>query len=598
MFGYTAPIRDMRFVMREIVDIEGLSQLPGCDAATPDTVDAILEEAGKLAGGVIAPLNRTGDQTGSRVENGVVRTPEGWREAYRQFVDGGWNSIPFEPEFGGQGLPITVASACAEMWNSANMAWGLCPLLTIGAVEALTAHGSDAQKQTYLEKLVSGEWTGTMCLTEPQAGSDLALLRSKAVKQDDGTYAITGTKIFITYGEHDLTENIVHLVLARTPDAPAGVKGISLFIVPKFLVNADGTLGQRNDLRCASLEHKLGIHGSPTAVMQFGDGGGATGYLIGEENRGLQYMFTMMNNARLNVGIQGYAIAERAYQQALAYAQERRQGRAAGAEGAAPLIMHPDVRRNLMLMKSQTEAARALGLYTAAMIDRARHTEDAEARRQAQRRVEVMIPIVKGWSTDLGFELASTGVQIHGGMGYVEETGAAQHLRDARICLIYEGTNGIQAMDLVGRKLSMDNGQSIKALVAEMGAAADALKAVEGDDAATIAAALAEAVAAADDATDWLIARAGSDAQAVLSGATAYARLMGTVAGGWMMAISAAAAIRGLSEGADDAAFLEAKLITARFYAEQVLPLAAGLARTVKAGSASIMALSPEQFAA
>ncbi|MEN2978049.1 acyl-CoA dehydrogenase [Tistrella bauzanensis] len=598
MYGYTAPIRDMRFVMREIVDIEGLSQLPGCDAATPDTVDAILEEAGKLAGGVIAPLNRTGDQTGSTIENGVVRTPEGWRDAYRQFVDGGWNSVPFEPEFGGQGLPMAVASACAEMWNSANMAWGLCPLLTIGAVEALTAHGSDAQKQTYLEKLISGDWTGTMCLTEPQAGSDLALLRSKAVRRDDGSYAITGTKIFITYGEHDLTDNIVHLVLARTPDAPAGVKGISLFIVPKFLVNADGSLGQRNDLRCASLEHKLGIHGSPTAVMQFGDNDGATGFLIGEENRGLQYMFTMMNNARLNVGIQGYAIAERAYQQALAYAQDRRQGRAPGEEGAATLIHHPDVRRNLMLMKSQTEAMRALGLYTAAMIDRSRHAPEVEDRRIAQRRVEVLIPIVKGWSTDLGFELASTGVQIHGGMGYIEETGAAQHMRDARICLIYEGTNGIQAMDLVGRKLSMDQGTSIKALVAEIKAVAETMAAARGDDAQVIAAALAEASAAADDATDWLIAQSGQDAQAVLSGATAYLRLMGTVCGGWMLALSAGAALRGLEEGADDASFLEAKLVTARFYAEQVLPQAAGLARSVKAGSASVMALSPDQFAA
>src|SRR5437763_2760630 len=457
MSDYLAPLADMRFTLREISGLADVATLPSCEQAAPDLVDQVLDQAAKVAGDVIAPLNAVGDRERSRLENGVVRTPTGFADAYRSYVEGGWNSLPFDPAHGGQGLPQVVSTAVLEIWSSANMSFSLCPLLNIGAVELLQAHGSPEQKRLYLEKMISGEWTGTMNLTEPQAGSDVGALRTRAVKKGDH-YEITGQKIFITYGDHDMAANIVHMVLARLPDAPAGTRGISLFLVPKRLVNPDGSLGAHNDLRCVSLEHKLGIHGSPTCVMAYGDRGGAAGYLVGEPNRGIECMFTMMNNARLNVGLQGVAIAERAYQQARDFARQRVQGRPAGvkAEGPLPIIHHPDVRRMLLDMRASTEAARALTYYVAAGIDRARHHPDADERARQQRRVDLLIPVVKAWCTDLGAEVASTGVQVHGGMGYVEETGAAQHLRDARIAPIYEGTNGIQANDLVARKLARD----------------------------------------------------------------------------------------------------------------------------------------------
>ena len=455
MSDYYAPIDDMRFTLRQIAGLDDLAQLPRFEDATPDLIDAVLEEAGKLAGEIIAPLNHSGDQEKSHLENGVVRTPKGFKEAYHAFVEGGWNALPFEPEYGGQGLPWALAGVVTEMINSANMAWALNPLLTQGAVELLQHHGSADQKARYLEKLVSGEWTGTMNLTEPQAGSDVGALKTKAVKQDDGTYKITGQKIYITHGEHDMADNIVHMVLARLPGAPEGTKGISLFLVPKFLVNDDGSLGDRNDLRAVSLEKKLGIHASPTCVMSYGDDGGATGWLIGEENQGMACMFTMMNNARLSVGIQGVAIAERAYQQALSYAKDRTQSRAiSGSDGGVKIIEHPDVRRMLLTMRAYVEAGRAMSYYTMTALDRAKHHNDESLRTVQQRDVvDLLTPIVKAWCTEKGVEAASLGVQIHGGMGFVEETGAAQHYRDARILPIYEGTTGIQALDLIGRKI-------------------------------------------------------------------------------------------------------------------------------------------------
>jgi 3-(methylthio)propanoyl-CoA dehydrogenase len=457
---YAPPLADMRFALDELAGLPEIALLPGCEQASADLVDAVLEEAAKLARDVLAPLNDVGDRERARLENGVVRTPPGFKEAYRKYAEGGWNALPFEPAHGGQGLPVALSTAVLEMWNAANMGFALCPLLNIGAVELLQAHGSDEQKRIYLEKMVSGAWTGTMNLTEPQAGSDVGALRTRAVREGDH-YRIAGQKIFITYGDHDFTDNIVHMELARTPDAPPGTRGISLFLVPKFLVDEDGSPGARNDIRTVSLEHKLGIHASPTCVLAFGDNGGAVGWLVGEENRGIECMFTMMNSARLNVGLQGVAIAERAYQQARDFARQRIQGKPIGApkdaSGAAPpIIHHPDVRRMLLAMKAQTEAMRGLAYVTAGAIDRARHEPDEAAREAAQRRADLLIPVVKAWSTDLGVEIASTGVQVHGGMGYIEETGAVQHLRDARINPIYEGTNGIQANDLVGRKLMRD----------------------------------------------------------------------------------------------------------------------------------------------
>jgi alkylation response protein AidB-like acyl-CoA dehydrogenase len=592
MIPYNAPIRDMRFVMHELGLLDAVRALPGCEEASADLVDAVLEEAGKLASGMLAPINDTGDAQGAVLENGAVRSADGFRDAYRAYVDGGWNALPFDPEFGGQGLPWLVALAAEEMWLSANTAWALCPMLTTGSVELLSEHGTPEQKATYLAKLVSGEWTGTMNLTEPQAGSDVGALRCRAEREGDH-YRITGQKIFITWGEHDMTDNIVHMVLARMPDAPPGSKGVSLFLVPKFLVNADGSLGDRNDLRCVSLEHKMGINASPTCVMSFGDDGGAVGYLIGDENRGLNCMFTMMNNARINVGLSGLAIAERAYQQARDFARERIQGRAADGAPMA-IIRHPDVRRMLLTMKASVEAMRALTFDAAATLDRARRCADADARARAQGRLDLLTPVVKAWCTDLGVEIASLGVQVHGGMGFVEETGAAQHLRDSRIGPIYEGTNGIQAADLVARKVLRDGGRAVKSYIAELRALDAQLAASADGAAAAIRRHLAAAAQALAVTTDWLLETAEIDH--ALAGATPYLRLFGTVAGGAMMARSALVASAALKNGGDDRAFHEAKLTTARFYAENILPLAGALVAPVCEGHGAVLSFAEDQF--
>ena len=587
---YAPPIADMRFVLSSLAGLDELNQLPGFEDATPDLVDQILDEAGKLAANVIAPLNAVGDRNPPVLENGVVRMPSSFKDAYEQYRDAGWNGVPFDPEFGGQGLPWAVGMAVQEMWQSACVSFSLCSLLNQGAVEALEAHASDEQKAAYLPKLITGEWTGTMNLTEPHAGSDVGAVRSKAVPDPasgDGAYRITGQKIYITYGEHDLAENIVHLVLARTPDAPDGTRGISLFAVPKYLANGAGGPGKRNDLRCVSLEHKMGIHASPTCVMAFGDTDGAVGYLIGDENQGMRQMFTMMNNARLSVGLQGVAMAERAYQAAVAYARDRVQGKAiSDPSGAAvPIIRHPDVRRMLLDMKAQTEAARALTYFVGAHVDLARRHPDGDRRKNAQLLVDLLTPVVKAWSTDIGFDVASTGVQVHGGMGYVEETGAAQLLRDARIAPIYEGTNGIQAADLVFRKVARDGGEAAHgflALVRQAGV--EALASAPGDDCALIARRLGDAASALEAATGWLVSRAKSDPDEVAAGAAPYLQLFGIVAGGFMMARSAIEVIESLRSPGADHRFLEGKLLTARYFAEHFLPLASGLATVVAEG--------------
>jgi 3-(methylthio)propanoyl-CoA dehydrogenase len=594
---YAAPLADMRFALRELADLQQVAALPGYEHATDDTVDAVLEEAAKLAGNGLAPLNREGDKVGAKLENGVVRTAPGFAAIYKEFVSGGWNSLPFDPEFGGQGMPWLLAATVQEMWQAANMGFGLVLLLNQGAIDAIHHHGSAKQKAVYLPKMISGEWTGTMNLTEPQAGSDLGQLKSRAVKNGDH-YLVTGQKIFITYGEHDMAENIVHLVLARTPDAPAGVRGISLFIVPKFLAGADGEPGKRNDLRCVSLEHKLGIHASPTCVMSFGDDGGAVGYLVGEEGRGLSYMFTMMNNARLSVGIQGLAIAERAYQQAASFAKTRVQSKDDGSPKPEPvsIIHHADVRRMLMTMRAQIEAMRALGYYTAAGIDGALKHPDKETARKTQDRVDLLIPIVKAWFTDLGNEIASTGVQVHGGMGFIEETGAAQHLRDARILPIYEGTNGIQARDLVGRKVAKDGGETMLALVAEMRALAEEMKAAPGDDLAVVRAAVLASADALEDATKWVAQSVKAELAAALAGSVPFLRLAGTALGGWLLARGALVAQARLAARDGDPAFLEAKLVTARFYAEVVLPPALAELGPLKAAGRTVFALTEAQL--
>jgi 3-(methylsulfanyl)propanoyl-CoA dehydrogenase len=591
MSAYAAPLKDMRFVLNELAGLSEVARLPGCEEATPDTVDAILEEAARFASGVLDPLNRSGDEEGSQWSDGEVRTPKGFREAYRQFAEGGWNALPFEPDWGGQGLPKLVATPVDEMWTSANMSFSLCPLLTQGAVHALALRGSEKLQQTYIPKMVAGEWTGTMNLTEPQAGSDLALVKTKAVNHGDH-YRISGQKIFITYGEHDLTKQIVHLVLARTPEAPEGTKGISLFVVPKFLVKPDGSLGERNGARCASLEHKLGIHASPTAVMIYEN---AVGYLVGEENRGLETMFIMMNAARFGVGLEGVAIAERAFQRALAFSKERLQGRDLAAGGSAvPIIRHPDVRRMLMLMKSQTEAMRALAYVVAAALDFASRSENSEERKRNQAFVDLMIPIVKGWSTETGIEIASLGVQVHGGMGFVEETGAAQYLRDARITTIYEGTTGIQAMDLVGRKIARDGGAAAKAWLAELKSFDAELARSANADIQSLRAQLAAGAQALGDCVQFIVAE--KNPLTAFAGAVPFLKLAGIVAGGWQMARAALVADRKMNEG--DANFLKAKIATARFYGDHVLVQAGGLRDTVVKGGAGVMALREDQFLA
>ena len=574
MSSYQAPLKDMRFVLNHLAGLADVAKLPGYEEATPDTVDAILEEAAKFASEVLDPINFSGDREGSQWIDGEVRTPKGFRDAYKKFCEGGWNALPFEAEWGGQGLPKLVSTPVQEMWKSSNLSFSLCPLLTQGAIEALLLRGSDSVKQTYLPNMVEGKWTGTMNLTEPQAGSDLSLVKTRAERAGDH-YLISGQKIFITYGEHDMAENIVHLVLARTPDAPAGTKGISLFVVPKFIG------AKRNAAKCASIEHKLGIHASPTAVMVYEK---AVGDLVGEENRGLEYMFIMMNAARFAVGLEGVAIAERAFQRALAFARERVQGRdLAGSSGAVPIIRHPDVRRMLMLMKSQAEAMRALAYTTAAAMDVAAKTES----KTHQAFVDLMIPVVKGWSTETGIEIASLGVQVHGGMGFVEETGAAQYLRDARITTIYEGTTGIQAMDLVGRKIAREGGATAKGWLAEV-KKLDARLAEHPQ----IRKALADGVKAVEDCVEFIVA--AKDPRQQFAGAVPFLKLMGVVAGGWQMARAALAA----AKGTGDESFDKAKIATARFYADHVLVQAPALRNTVINGAADVMALSEDQFLA
>ncbi len=595
MSTYSAPLKDMRFVIKELIGIDDIAALPGCGEASADVVDAVLDEAAKFAQEVLDPLNVIGDKQGARLVDGKVVAPDGFAGAYRQFAEAGWNGLAGRPEYGGQGLPQIVAMPLQEIWSSANMAFCLCPMLTSGVFEALHVHGSPDLQKTYLPALTSGTWTGTMNLTEPQAGSDLSAVRTRAEPEGDH-YRIHGTKIFITWGEHDMVENIIHLVLARTPGAPEGVKGISLFVVPKFLVKTDGSLGERNDIKCVSIEHKLGIHASPTCVLAYGDDKGAVGHLVGEENRGLEYMFTMMNNARLGVGMEGVALSERAYQHALDYAKTRVQGRAIGQRSGdrVTIIHHPDVRRMLMSMRAQIEAMRALAYTAAAALDKAKHHPDDTERKNNQALVDFLTPIVKGWCTEQAVDVASTGVQIHGGMGYVEETGAAQYLRDARITTIYEGTTGIQANDLVGRKVAFEKGATAKGVIA-------AMRALDGElapdaELAPIRASLAAGVNALEEATGWLVATYPADANAAAASAVPYLKLCGIVAGGWQMARAALIAQKQLAAQQGDTEFYSAKLVTAHFYAEHILPQAAALGHTVVKGAGSVLALDVAQF--
>jgi alkylation response protein AidB-like acyl-CoA dehydrogenase len=567
MSEYVAPLKDIRFVMQELADLEQVIALPGCEEASPDVVDAILEEAARFSSEVLSPLNIVGDRNGAKWLDKKVVTPPGFKEAYSQFVDNGWNGLGCDPEFGGQGLPKLLSTAVSEMWKGANHAFSLCPMLTQGAIEALVIAGTDEQKAAYLPKLVSGEWTGT--------------------------YKIFGQKIFITYGEHDMTDNIVHLVLARTPNAPEGVKGISLFVVPKFLLHADGQPGERNDVFCVSIEHKLGIHGSPTAVLAFGDNTGAIGTLVGEENRGLEYMFIMMNAARFNVGLEGLGDAERAYQRAVAYAKDRVQGTEVGVRGGpkVPIIKHPDVRRMLMSMRSRVEAMRALAYVTAAALDNAHSNPDFAARQKAQATADLLIPVVKGWSTESAVDIASIGVQVHGGMGYIEETGAAQHLRDARITAIYEGTTAIQANDLIGRKIAREQGATIKGIIAEMRAAVSQLN----GDLVAVGVRQSAAIDALEKAVFWIVANFSTEPKAVHAGAVPFLNLFGVVAGGWQMGRAAVMARARIAAGDTDG-FWSAKIATAQFYADHFLTQAQGLAESVTAGAKGALDIADDSF--
>ena len=595
--GYTAPLKDMLFVLNELAGLTEVNALPGCEDATPETVDAVLEENAKFCSEVVAPLNFAGDKEPSYWHDGKVTTSKGFKEAFKAFGGAAWQGVQHPVDFGGQGLPKLVATPCIEMLNSANLSFALCPLLTDGAIEALMTAGSDEQKQTYLPNLISGKWTGTMNLTEPQAGSDLALVRSRAMPQQGGTYKIFGTKIFITYGEHDMAENIIHLVLARTPTAPEGVKGISLFVVPKFLVNADGSLGERNDMHCVSIEHKLGIKASPTAVMQFGDHGGAIGTLVGEENRGLEYMFIMMNAARFAVGMQGVGVAERAYQKAVQYAKDRVQSRdLAGSSGPVEIIHHPDVRRMLMSMRAQTEGARALAYVTAAAFDAAHHHVDEATRKTNQAFYEYMVPIVKGWSTEMSIDVASTGVQVHGGMGFIEETGAAQYYRDARILTIYEGTTAIQANDLVGRKTVRDGGATAKGILVQVRKTEADLTFCTAEDLAVIRSQLAAGSKALEEVINFVVINTKSDIKSVFAGSVLYLKLAGIVLGGWQMARAALVAEQKLKAGEGDPRFYQAKIATARFFADHILSQASGYRAAIVEGSAGVLALTEDQF--
>ena len=595
--SYVAPIKDMLFDIRHLANIDQVARMPGFEDAGFDTAQAVLEEAAKFNEGVLGPLNWEGDKNPSTWKDGVVTTTPGFKEAFAQFAEGGWQGLQHPAEFGGQGLPKTIGAACIEMVNSANMSFALCPLLTDGAIEALLTAGSDELKATYLENLVSGKWTGTMNLTEPQAGSDLAMVRSRAEPQPDGTYKVFGTKIFITYGEHDMAENIVHLVLARVTGAPEGVKGISLFVVPKFMVNPDGSCGARNDVHCVSIEHKMGIKASPTAVLQFGDHGGAVGYLVGQENRGLEYMFIMMNAARYAVGVQGIAIAQRAYQKAVSFAKDRVQSRPVDGsiQASAPIIHHPDVKRMLMTMRAYTEGCRAMASVAAAAYDAAHHHPQADVRKQNQAFYEFMVPLVKGYSTEMSMEVTSLGVQVHGGMGFIEETGAAQYYRDARILTIYEGTTAIQANDLIGRKTARDGGQTALAIAAQIATTEAALTASGTAMALAVAARLKAARVAFTDVVHFVAGKSKASPNAVYGGSVPYLMLAGNLMAGWQMARALLVAQEQIALG-NDVAFMQAKIVTARFYADHLLAKAPGMRDSIVDGAECVTALALDSF--
>jgi len=595
--SYTAPLKDMLFNIEHLACIDQIAQIPGFEDAGLETAQAVLEECAKLNQDVISPLNWEGDKNPSFHNGSGVTTTPGFKEAYQQYAEGGWQGLQHPADFGGQGLPKTIGAACGEMLNSANMAFALCPLLTDGAIEALLTAGSDELKATYLEKLISGQWTGTMNLTEPQAGSDLAAVRTRAEPQPDGTYKIFGTKIYITYGEHDMAENIVHLVLARVVGAPEGVKGISLFVVPKFMVNADGSVGARNDVHCVSIEHKMGIKASPTAVLQFGDNGGGVGFLVGQENRGLEYMFIMMNAARYAVGVQGIAIAERSYQRAVQYARDRVQSRPVDGSlpAAGPIIHHPDVRRMLMTMRAYTEGCRAMAATAAAAYDASHHHPDAEVRKQNAAFYEFMVPLVKGYSTEMSLEVTSLGVQVHGGMGFIEETGAAQYYRDAKILTIYEGTTAIQANDLVGRKTARDGGQTAKALAGQVAQTESELLASGNADALAVARRLKAAREAFIDVVDFVAGNTKAKPNDVFAGSVPYLMLAGNLMAGWQMGRALLVAITPEAQ-AQDAAFMAAKVTTARFYADHILAKVPGVRDSIVEGAGSVTAMALDAF--
>ncbi|MBS1179269.1 MAG: acyl-CoA dehydrogenase-like protein [Proteobacteria bacterium] len=595
--SYRAPVKDMLFAIKELADIDAVAALPGFEEAGYDTATAVLEEAAKFCEGVLDPLNWEGDKNPSSWKDGVVTTTPGFKQAFAEFGAGGWQGLQHPVDFGGQGLPKTIGAACIEMLNSANMSFALCPLLTDGAIEALLTAGSPEQQQTYIPKMVSGQWTGTMNLTEPQAGSDLAAVRTRAEPQPDGTYKIFGTKIFITYGEHDMAENIVHLVLARVSGAPEGVKGISLFVVPKFLVKADGSLGARNDVHCVSIEHKLGIKASPTAVLQFGDQGGATGTLVGQENQGLAYMFVMMNAARYAVGMQGVAVAERAYQKAVAFARDRVQSRPVDGSlpKAAPIIHHPDVKRMLMTMRAYTEGCRAMATVAAAAYDAAHAHPDVETRKQNQAFYEYMVPLVKGYSTEMSLEVTSLGVQVHGGMGFIEETGAAQYYRDARILPIYEGTTAIQANDLVGRKTARDGGAVARAIAGQIEATEAELQRSGSDVAKIMQRSLKAARQAFVDVVDFVAGQTKAQPNEVFAGSVPYLMLAGNMVAGWQMARALLAAEKHLAASTDPQ-FMRAKIATARFYGDHILSKVPGIRHSIVEGAAGLTSMPVESL--
>ncbi|MEY3124438.1 MAG: hypothetical protein RLZZ573_958 [Pseudomonadota bacterium] len=595
--SYVAPVKDMLFNIAHLANIAQIAQIPGFEDAGLDTAQAVLEEAAKFSEGVLSPLNWEGDKNPSSWKDGVVTATPGFKEAYRQFAEAGWQGLQHPVDFGGQGLPKTIGAVCGEMQNSANMSFALCPLLSDGAIEALLTAGSDELKATYLENLVSGKWTGTMNLTEPQAGSDLAAVRTRAEPQPDGTYKVFGTKIYITWGEHDMTENIVHLVLARVQGAPEGVKGISLFVVPKFMVNKDGTLGARNDVHCVSIEHKMGIKASPTAVLQYGDHGGAVGYLVGQENRGLEYMFIMMNAARYGVGVQGIAIAERAYQKAVQFAKDRVQSRPVDGSMAAsaPIIHHPDVRRMLMTMRATTEACRALASAAASAYDAAHHHPDPEVRKPNQAFYEYMVPLIKGYSTEMSLEITSLAVQVHGGMGFIEETGVAQYYRDAKILTIYEGTTAIQANDLVGRKTGRDGGQTAKGIATQIEVTEAQLLQSGTAHAQAMAKRLKAARLAFIEVVDFVAGNTKAKPNAVFAGSVPYLLLAGKLMAGWQMGRAMLAAQEALAAGTDTA-FMQAKITTARFYADHVLNTVPGMRDSIVEGYECVTALALDAF--